>query len=462
MKKIILLLLIVFFCLKNVGAQSNNITKNVKDSLKILLQKEKQDTGRVMLLAQLSNAYANNKPDTAMLLALEALSLSKRIGFVSGEARSLGRIGLAYRVVGNLPKGLEAHINALKLEEKINNPRGIASNLDNIGTIYYAQGEYHQAIDNLLKAKKMFQQLNMKVGLAINLERIGNSYLGLKQYDSARVYAQQGFEIARKYNYHHTTGRTLSLMGEISSQTGQLKLAQEYYRLSIPYLKLSENNSILSDTFLGMSKLFESEGHMDSTLFYANEAYKINRGAGFTIGILDASRFLSSFYKTRGNSDSAYFYLEIATVTKDSLFSQQRINQLRNLDFDEKIRQMQIEEERKHNLQYAAIAIGLITFIILFFALSRSIIVKTKFIEFSGVLLLLAVFEFINLFIHPYLDKATNHSPVLMLLVLIVIGAMLVPLHHKLEKWITNIMVEKNKKIRLEAAKKTIATLEPG
>jgi hypothetical protein len=47
-----------------------------------------------------------------------------------------------------------------------------------------------------------------------------------------------------------------------------------------------------------------------------------------------------------------------------------------------------------------------------------------------------------------------------MLLILIGIGALLVPLHHKLEKWITKIMVEKNKKIRLAAAKKTIATLE--
>ena len=48
-----------------------------------------------------------------------------------------------------------------------------------------------------------------------------------------------------------------------------------------------------------------------------------------------------------------------------------------------------------------------------------------------------------------------------MLLILIGIGALLVPLHHKLQQWITAIMVEKNKKIRLEAAKKTIAKLEP-
>ena len=48
----------------------------------------------------------------------------------------------------------------------------------------------------------------------------------------------------------------------------------------------------------------------------------------------------------------------------------------------------------------------------------------------------------------------------LMLFILIGIGALLVPLHHRLEKWITEIMVEKNKKIRLDAAKRTIATLE--
>ena len=134
--------------------------------------------------------------------------------------------------------------------------------------------------------------------------------------------------------------------------------------------------------------------------------------------------------------------------------------------FDEKLRQQEIEAaelkakaERNHNLQYAAIAVGLITFIILFLVLSRSIIVKQKFIEFFAILGLLAVFEFINLFIHPYLANATNNSPVLMLIILIAIGALLIPLHHKLEKWITKIMIEKNKKIRLAAARKTIRLL---
>lgn len=73
---------------------------------------------------------------------------------------------------------------------------------------------------------------------------------------------------------------------------------------------------------------------------------------------------------------------------------------------------------------------------------------------------LLIVFEFINLLIHPYLITFTNDSPIFMLIVLVVVAALLIPLHHKLEKWIKEKMVEKNKAIRLAAAKKAIEKLE--
>jgi hypothetical protein len=43
---------------------------------------------------------------------------------------------------------------------------------------------------------------------------------------------------------------------------------------------------------------------------------------------------------------------------------------------------------------------------------------------------------------------------------LVSIAALLVPLHHKVEKWATAKWVEKNKQIRLASAKKTIEQLE--
>jgi hypothetical protein len=63
MKKIILLF--AFFFTNYMYAQTTN-----RDSLKYLLQKEKTDTGRVLLLAELSYSYQQSKPDTNKSLAL--------------------------------------------------------------------------------------------------------------------------------------------------------------------------------------------------------------------------------------------------------------------------------------------------------------------------------------------------------------------------------------------------------
>ena len=46
------------------------------------------------------------------------------------------------------------------------------------------------------------------------------------------------------------------------------------------------------------------------------------------------------------------------------------------------------------------------------------------------------------------------------LLGLVAIAALIIPLHHKLEHWTTQKLVEKNKAIRLANAKKTIEELE--
>ncbi|HSZ85482.1 MAG TPA: hypothetical protein VK787_05595 [Puia sp.] len=62
--------------------------------------------------------------------------------------------------------------------------------------------------------------------------------------------------------------------------------------------------------------------------------------------------------------------------------------------------------------------------------------------------------------IHPWLAHLTNESPIFMLLALVLIAALLIPLHHRLEHWIKHKLVEKNKAIRLAAAKKTIEKLE--
>ena len=464
MKKIILILPLITLGINYSNAQTGN-----RDSIKHLLQNDKEDTSRVLHLADLSFEYLESKPDTTMILALEALSLSRRIGFLKGEAVSLNRMANAYTSLGNYPKALEVSIQALQINEKINNLDGRQRNFNNIGNIYIFQEDYRQALDYLYRAKSVGEMKNDNIArkaLLSTYVNIASAYDSLKIFDSATLYAEQTKAIAYKMNFPRLIGSALSELGSINFKTEQNTLALEYYRLSIPYSKEANNDLRLSQTFLAVAKVFQKLAQRDSVVFYAGQSLQVSRQKGFIKEVRDAARFLSYYYR-KFNADSAFYYQDISRAANDSIFSQQKQRQFQSLAFDEKLRQQEIasselktKEERTRNLQYAAIALGLITFVILFLLLSHSIIANQKLIRFFGVVALLMVFDFINLYIHPYLSHATNDSPLLMLLVMVGIASLLVPVHHWMENWITHQLVEKNKKIRLDAAKKTIQQLE--
>jgi hypothetical protein len=126
-----LLILIAFFLLANAHAQTREI-----DSLKQLLQKQKTDTGRVLLLAELAYLIFESKPDTAMTLAMQGLELSRKIHYEKGEAACLHKIGAVYSVLGNYSKTMTNAYQALHINEKIGNLDGQRACLNTIGVIY--------------------------------------------------------------------------------------------------------------------------------------------------------------------------------------------------------------------------------------------------------------------------------------------------------------------------------------
>ena len=193
---------------------------------------------------------------------------------------------------------------------------------------------------------------------------------------------------------------------------------------------------------------------------FANKSH--NKGT-----LLIAAGLKREVFEKLHQTDSAYYYSRLEAEFTAKIFDQNSLNQIQAMAFKEQLRVLeeqnkkaQIAEQQKQNLQYIFIAIGILTLVILYLLLSRSFITNTKMIEFFGVIALLIVFEFLNLLLHPFLERITHHSPILMLLALVCIASLLVPLHHKVEHWATKKLIEKNKQIRLQNAKKTIEQLE--
>jgi tetratricopeptide (TPR) repeat protein len=422
MKKILLYLFLIFFW-RELNAQSRE-----KDSLENILATTKTDAIR------------------------------------AGSLDVLGRILMQE---DNFSKALQTELGALQLFEKLNDSRGLERTYYDIGNIYERLDDHTQALNNFIHAKDFGLMLNDSSTLVISLSSIGFNYYKLNDLDSALKYAQLTYELSKtKGIASFRLPWALALMGGVQDKMENKSIALAYYREAFAKAVETDQQALLPYLYQVMGVMFKDAKLRDSAIEYGKKAFEASRQIDFTKGILDASNLLADLYSSTDNNQ-AIFYFKIAAGIRDSIFSADKVKQVQNIRYNEDSRQQEIEkqkekteEERKQNIGYAAVGLGLIGLLILFLVLSHTIIVNESIIKFFGTVGLLLVFEFINLLLHPFLERITGHSPLLMLAAMATIAAMLVPVHHSLQKWITQRLVEKNKKIRLIAAKKTIEKLE--
>jgi signal transduction histidine kinase len=361
---------VVIFCVTNLYAQTN-----VADSLKQLLKTEKKDTSRAMLLTDLAYAYLNSKPDTTLLLAQQALSISKKEGYTKGEAESLNRMGNVFLTTGNYPKALDVYLQSLKKSESIGDKPGIARATGNIGTVYSYQGDYRQSLNYLFKALTLNKNLGRQTSVATALINLGNTYEKLNMLDSAKYYTIQAYNLGVQLNDKARIGLSLNNLGNIYSKMGESAAAMRNYKLSIPYAIETKNDNALCETYLGMAKLFQKAGNADSCLYYAKRSLAIAQNGGFLDYVLSATSFLTGYYTSIHNVDSAFVYQSAAIAAKDSLFSQDKQRAIQSISFDEATRQQEIKdakEEAQTQMKFNLLAGGLLALLVVAFLLFRN------------------------------------------------------------------------------------------
>lgn len=439
------------------------LTYNI-DSLKRVLSTNLPDTSRIWTLDNLGRNIVNT--DTTLALAEQAIALSGKLGFKKGEAEAYTNVGYWFTQKGNYPRALENYLKAIQLAESVNFEAGMKRSYNNVAVVYWLLKDYNTSINYARKGRSLAIKGGDRSTQVLSASSIGRSFLGLHQMDSALKYAQECYEVASRSRDPLPLYTATARLGEINAAIGNRTIALEYLRMSLRYSKQDRRNFRIAGSHQVLAEAFEKEGERDSCVWHAKQAFLISQKDNLSEHMLNSSLLLSRLYEGANDKESLR-YQKFALAAQDSLFSQEKNRQVAELNFNEKVRQQEVElaklkeaENRKNNLQYAAIAIGMIAFVVVFLVLSHTVIANEVVIRFLVVLALLIVFEFINLLVHPLLGDITHHSPLWMLAIMVCIAALLIPLHHKLEKWVIYRLVEKNNKIRLQAAKKIISALE--
>jgi tetratricopeptide (TPR) repeat protein len=232
-----------------------------------------------------------------------------------------------------------------------------------------------------------------------------------------------------------------------------------YLRKGAALAEKDNNNSSRYFNYLPMATYYEKIGRVDSARFYGEKSLKAAIGQHYDAQILLTTETLARLNVNYDKSKAIELYQQAISINK-RIFDTEKTRQVENLTINEQQRQQDLiierqkaEEERKDNLQLAGIALFIPLFLILALALSRTK-VSHKVIEFMSVLGLLLLFEFVTLLIHPFAEKITHHTPVFVYLILVVLAAGLVPLHHTLTHWLTQkLALVHNRHLKEKAVK---------
>jgi len=440
--KLILLILAIACCFFAMGQ------KQKEDSLRHLLSIENADSNRVTLMWRLADITNRHSPDSAMMMAQNALALARRIQFLEGESRSLGVVANTLLKMGNYPRALDFYFQKLKIEEQRNQPRNLASVIMNVGVVYMYQQEYRQALMYYQRADSIIEADNLsdiKYNSALN---IGDLYDKMQRNDSAYLFFHKSLNIATANHDTGFMGTSMVGLGHNAVKRKEFDKAADFYFGSLPFLEQSKDEDLLCEATLGLSNMYYEIGKKDSAILYARQSYEISIKDAFIGRQLDAAQMLTKLYKIAGDTDSAFVFQGHSIVLSDSINSRNRIRELQMLAMNEQVRQTEIEaakmkanEERSQQLQYLFIIIFIpIIFILTFFLSKRKI--QTRYIRFMGIISLLTLFEFLTLLMHPMVAEFTHHNPVYELLIFVLIASLLIPAHHRLEHWIIKKLTE--------------------
>ncbi len=349
------------------------------DSLKLnLSQSQKEDTNRVIALFAVADYYGFIQFDSCLYYASKTASLSKKLGYEYGDYLGYTATFHGFNSKGNYPMALKVALQCLNQAEKLKEKRPEA-----LSQAHYFMGLLNREMQNYEDAKIQFKESidwQMKIGqptgdVFASYSQLGILYATLKQMDSAMMYAQLGYSlgqhITRQFRAYYPLA--IGALGNIYASKGNFALADKYFRDAINLSNLFGNVYFECRNYNNLASLFDKSGMRDSCIFYATISLQYCQLHNFAEFTLDASRLLSKNYQTENRTDSTLKYLQIMLVARDSVFSQSKGQQFRQLAFDEILHERDIDkaQERYQNqVRFVALitaAVGLLLLSILFF-----------------------------------------------------------------------------------------------
>ena len=371
-------LLLLFFCLE-LFPQAQGPAQ--LDSMLKVLSGEKDDSNKVKTLSRISQYYYNVDPLKTFPYANQSLALAEKIHWKKGISNLHNNLGLYIGDTGNTSLAIEHFNISYQLNIEMGAKNNQVNNLNNLGRIYMVRAEYTKAADNFFKALPVAAALNDHELISLVASNLVNCFETQKDYAKAGLYAAMEMEHGKIANNTRRITHALLALGSISAALKDSVAAKDYAARALKIAeetnnKLDETNALVNlsgyyypnykkqiELLLRVNTIMDriNPGSNTSMISYANlgEAYltaadnsagaekaaavkkaeicllhakslaEKNETPGLFAGI---EKIFVHLEEEKGNYRSALDYYKKLTATNDSLFSQEKKNEIAGIE----------------------------------------------------------------------------------------------------------------------------------
>ncbi len=466
------------------------------DALKISKGVEGLEREEIASLLTLTRIHRNSgRGDKAIEVSAEAITLANDLDDDSLKVVSHLAMGRNYLYRDEKLSAFKNFLTAVNIADQTKHKDKnwlVVSCYRNLAEFFASLENYDKAIDYYTKITDYDRQQKNFVDLMNNTRIIGDYHRYAKRYEIATSFFERSLKMADSLkSFEGKVQGTMSVLNslfasgdikkgvayfeqhpEIETFLKQLNLgyimdkakagifteiglfdsARIYFKKVLPILEKESNPHTKMQFLFEYGYAQRKMGNISEAIRSFDNARVLAEQTNNLQWIKEVANMLDSCYQQTGDFKNALFYSNMKSKLKDSLTNLSKAQDLVSMEIESenkrKERRMKEEEEalqRRHNIQYSAIIVSiLLAFIIL--ASFGFLRVPISWIKVLGFFSFIFFFEFIILIADQQIHHATHGEPWKILAVKVVLIAILLPLHHLIEKKVVNLITEQRLK----------------
>jgi signal transduction histidine kinase len=314
-KKLLILWLVLLGSYVNIYAQ----TSRLKDSLRIVFRKAKQDTSTVNALMEYGKAMIEESVDSATFYYQKSFSLSKKLNFKPGIYRYYLNYTYMVGIRNSNTKDalrLAKELEAFAQKEKSNK---FLSGAYFIHAITFQQSEqYDSSIYYYEKTLKLFEKINNTADITTVYGNISNIYRSQNMLDLAMEYNTKALNVDIKLK------DTLNIISDYVNRSNiyydkkDIAGEEKCNRKALKLAELIKSPYRIMVCTTNLASMFDNRQMYDSSIFYHERAYQLSEKYGAPINNLEILLAISHAYMKKKKYVQATKYLQLAITKYDT------------------------------------------------------------------------------------------------------------------------------------------------